>query len=765
MNILLRTPNGPLEGFEVASFRVAINDDGIGQIEGLPEVIDAITGPITVSVDGQDVFQFGLEERTAVDEDVTSVKVSGRGPSAALERAIILPAGYPAYTVRTRTVTAAPLAVFSQFLAEAQGRGLLAGYTPTWTATDDSNGNPWTVSGTFQLDPGTNLRDLLEETAEVEGSEWLVNPDLTIDAAPQLGTDRSGEVVLFVGRDQVSRGLRQSTRNQRRRVYLEASTGVSEAINTGLGADAGEIWLEGQDFADPLTRPIVAAKIAESLSIPETEVDVRVTPDSGAFTLFNVGDLVGLDTGSGPIQPVRVVGIGVNITDDVEVELTLVSEITLRQRKLDRAIQANADVQLAASTSFQRRHGLVTADKFLSGAVGTDVAIASSNYVPNTDGWAILGDGSAELNDVVIRGDIQSVNYVPGTSGWFLDRTGTLELNAGIFRGGLVGGTINIGGASGFFANGTDGIWLGSSSFATAPFRVNLAGALTATSGSISGSIIAAGISAANITADFLSVDRLQAGSITGAKIAGGTITGANISGGTITGANIAGTTITNANIVDGTIGGVQIADLAIIAAKIADGAAIRRTIALGSVNNVRVANDINGDRITAGTISGITGNFVGLTSVGLSVNINAINANAGIVSTSGGFSSIISNSGMPTSTDTGLPTVRRRGDNVLVSVASSAALKADLEEAPGDTRILDLKLRTWRSLADGDDPDRRFYGLVAEEVREAGLEALVYDDVDGRPSGVAYDMVGVHLLPIVRQLTDRITELEERLR
>lgn len=753
MNILLRTPNGPLEGFTEARFRVAINDDGIGQIIGLPEVIDQITGPITVSVDGTDVFRFELEERTSIAEDVTEVVVAGRGPAGALERAIVLPAGYPAFTVRTRTLTGAPLAIWSIFLAEAQARGRLAGYAPTWTSTQDSKGDAWTVSVQVQIDPGTNLRDFLEETSEVEGAEWIVRPDLTIDAAPQLGTDRSDEVVLFVGRDQVSRGLRESTRRQRQTVFLEASTGVSEVTTVGLGAGAGEIWLEGQDFADPLTRPLVAAKIAESLSLPDTEVDVRVAPDSGAFTLFDVGDLVGLDTGSGPISPVRVVGIAVTITDTIDVELTLVSEITLRQKQLDRAIEAKADVQLAASTSFQRRHGLVTADKFLSGAVGTDVAIASANYIPGVDGWAILGDGTGEFNDVIIRGDIESVNYDPGVDGWRLDRNGNAELNEGIFRGGLIGGTINIGGSTGFFANGTDGIWLGASTFGAAPFKVSLTGALTATSGTISGSIVAAGINAANLTVGTLNVDRIANASITGAKIVDATITGGKIANATLTGVKI----------VDGTIGGVQIADLAIATAKLANLAVTGGKIGTQAVSNVKVFPNLNGDRLSAGTISGLTGNFVGLTTTGLSVTIGPTNV-SGLISNTGSFSSVISNSGMPTSTDTALPTVRRRSDNILVSVASSAVLKAEIEDAPADLRVLDLKPRTWRSLADGDDPDRRFYGLVAEEVAEAGLPQLVYDDVDGRPAGVAYDMVGLTLVPIVRDLVQQIADLKERL-
>lgn len=702
MRVLLRNENGPVEGWTRASFRVAVSDEGIGEIEGIPEAIDPLTGTsVVVQVDGTDAFRFEVEERQSVAEDVTEVTASGRGAAAALERAIVLPPGYPNFTERTTTLSGAPLAIWATLLAAAQGRGRLPGYTVSWTPTEDSNGDPWQANVTVQLDPGTNLKEFLRESSEVEGAEWIVRPDLTIDAAPQLGVDRSTEVVLFVGRDQLSRGRRESRRRQRQTVFLEASTGVSEITNPALDPLAGEVWLEGQDFADPTTRPFVAAQIASQVALPDVEVDVVVAPDCGIFSRFDVGDIIGLDVGSGAIEFVRVVGASVEVEqENVEVELTLISEIALRSQTIDRAIQAKADVQLAVSTSFQRRHNLLTADRILTGAVGTDVAIASANYVPQSAGWAILGDGTAEFNDVVVRGDLESSPYVPGTTGWRLDRTGNVDLNSGTIRGQL----------------------------------------------------IAAGITANNITVGTLNVDRIAAGSITGAKIADATITGGKIANATLTGVNI----------IDGTIGGVKISDLSIIADKMADNSSPRRTIPSLAVNNARVAADINGGKITAGTISGISGNFVGLTSLGITVNINPVTANAGVQSTSGSFSASITNSGMPTSTDTGLDSVRMQG-NTLVRVASSAAYKAEIEDAPADLRVLELQPRTWRSLAEADDPDSRYYGLVAEEVAAAGLDELVYDGPDGQPGGVAYDKIGVALLPIVRQLAERITDLEER--
>ena len=441
MTILFRSDAGPIEFFEQASFRVALNDDGVGQLVAPPEVINGLVGPVTCSVDGVDVFRWEVEDRTRLVGDREQVTVSGRGITAALERAIVLPAGYPNYTERTRSPIGAPLGIWLDLFAEAQARGRVLGITPTWTVTTDSNGAPWTETVKAQLDPGVNLRDLLREMTEVEGAEWLPRFGGMIDAAPSVGVDRSAEVVLFFGADQMELNKTSSTRNRRQTVYLEASTGVSEVTN-GAGADAGEIWLEGQDFADPLTRPIVAGKLAAQLEAGEEEVTVVVQPDVGAFTRFQVGDLIGVDTGGTAPEIARVVGIMIAVDETgVQVELTLFSEVQLRQQKLDDAIQAKADVKLAASTTLQRRHGLVTADRFLSGAVGTDVAISSENFVPAVpgpgNGWAIFGNGNAEFNDAIFRGDLQSDNYVTGVSGWKLDRTGDAELNDALIRGDL----------------------------------------------------------------------------------------------------------------------------------------------------------------------------------------------------------------------------------------------------------------------------------------------------------------------------------------
>lgn len=91
---------------------------------------------------------------------------------------------------------------------------------------------------------------------------------------------------------------------------------------------------------------------------------------------------------------------------------------------------------------------------------------------------------------------------------------------------------------------------------------------------------------------------------------------------------------------------------------------------------------------------------------------------------------------------------------------------------------LLDLDVRTWfdrrdsealAALLDGDphacdttDPLHRIPGLIAEEVEEAGCEVFTMRDANGGLAGVAYERIGVALIPLVKELYARIEALEQ---
>ena len=109
-------------------------------------------------------------------------------------------------------------------------------------------------------------------------------------------------------------------------------------------------------------------------------------------------------------------------------------------------------------------------------------------------------------NDAVtiakIATSLQSTNYSSGSAGWKILKSGVVEFEQATIRGNISATTGSIGGytinSNSLFAGSgstrvslstADGISLGSNTFGSAPFRVTRAGALTATSATITGAL------------------------------------------------------------------------------------------------------------------------------------------------------------------------------------------------------------------------------------------------------------------------------------
>ena len=121
--------------------------------------------------------------------------------------------------------------------------------------------------------------------------------------------------------------------------------------------------------------------------------------------------------------------------------------------------------------------------------------------------------------------------------------------------------------------------------------------------------------------------------------------------------------------------------------------------------------------------------------------------------------------------------TVRMADDGCIVVAFSTRKLKDDIQDAPMDERILDVQPRTFlskpaweeyraldnsprpmmemdsRRLDALSDDLRRQYGVIAEEVEGLGLDELVFHDSDGDPTSVNYELIGLKLLPLVKEL------------
>ncbi|MEX5834135.1 phage tail protein [Staphylococcus saprophyticus] len=90
---------------------------------------------------------------------------------------------------------------------------------------------------------------------------------------------------------------------------------------------------------------------------------------------------------------------------------------------------------------------------------------------------------------------------------------------------------------------------------------------------------------------------------------------------------------------------------------------------------------------------------------------------------------------------------------------------------------ILDLNVKTWfdkfesetyskeiekgERLNDDEFQIKRYVGLIAEDVEQAGLTEFVTYGTDGQIESIAYDRLWIHLIPVIKKLLNRVEELE----
>lgn len=139
-----------------------------------------------------------------------------------------------------------------------------------------------------------------------------------------------------------------------------------------------------------------------------------------------------------------------------------VLKIAAAKITLDGVVAVTADIQASnyvADTTGWIIHGDGSAEfnnvkirgTLYTSELEASSTLKSTNYVADTAGWVIDGDGSAEFNSVKIRGtlytstieassDLKSSNYVAATTGWMIDGDGTAEFNNVIVRGNLQAG-------------------------------------------------------------------------------------------------------------------------------------------------------------------------------------------------------------------------------------------------------------------------------------------------------------------------------------
>ena len=222
-------------------------------------------------------------------------------------------------------------------------------------------------------------------------------------------------------------------------------------------------------------------------------------------------------------------------------------------------------------------------------------------------------------NDAVtiakVATSLQSTNYSSGSAGWKIQKSGVVEFEQATIRGEITASTGVIGGftvgstsliaganATRVSLSTADGIHLGHNTFGSAPFRVNRAGALTATSATITGALTLTNVDGSTVV---YSGGNLQVGTVQTANIANDAVNNAKIAVDAIQGDVIAAGAIVTAKLGVDAVTSAKIADNAVLTAAINDDAITNALIATDAVNGDSIAaNSVTASSIVAGTIT-----------------------------------------------------------------------------------------------------------------------------------------------------------------
>ena len=239
------------------------------------------------------------------------------------------------------------------------------------------------------------------------------------------------------------------------------------------------------------------------------------------------------------------------------------------------------------------------------GGIGND-AVTTSTIADQAVTTDTIDDDAVTIAKIATS--LQSTNYSSGSAGWKIQKSGVVEFEQATIRGEIVASTGVIGGftvgSTSLIAGANttrvslstaDGIHLGNNAFGSAPFRVTRAGALTASSATITGALTLTNVDGTTVN---YSGGNLQVGTVQTGNIASDAVTNALIATDAVNQDSIAANSVTASAIVAGTITATEIATDAITAGKIdvANLAAINANmgnITAGSISSALITGDV----------------------------------------------------------------------------------------------------------------------------------------------------------------------------
>ena len=250
------------------------------------------------------------------------------------------------------------------------------------------------------------------------------------------------------------------------------------------------------------------------------------------------------------------------------------SPTEIKDTPLPRKIIAHETIGAALNTKSRKilaefeftEHGAIQIGKYTNGVSG-DLRFTPNGLTARDKAGITTFAIDGETGDAVFKGTIQAGSVIAAEVDASLivaDSLSSISANLGtVTAGSMAGVSISIGSENNIFKADENGIYLGNATFASAPFRVSMAGAVTASSLTLTNASIGSGsswtgnqianayignLSATKITSDYLSADRIEGGSITASKLNVSQLSAISANLGTITSGSITGATVQTAS-------------------------------------------------------------------------------------------------------------------------------------------------------------------------------------------------------------------------
>jgi hypothetical protein len=242
------------------------------------------------------------------------MSVSGRGPLALLEDAIVWDDGTTSTAREFTSVTKASILI--TLITEAKARGGLANLTYDFSASVDTASVSWTDSEHYKLPVGTSLLDVARQFAKTGGFDFEINlsgANFVLSAyAAGSGADLSETIYMRTGTnceevssDERGDGINNALRVKYKAGYLTVSDSTS--ITNRRRREKLLSLEQAQTSASATT--YASAKIAQTKD-PKNSIAVRVYDGVSPrlFVDYDMGDYIMLDV-LGTETRYRVLGI------------------------------------------------------------------------------------------------------------------------------------------------------------------------------------------------------------------------------------------------------------------------------------------------------------------------------------------------------------------------------------------------------------------------------------------------------------------------